>query len=327
MSRASVLTVASLVALAPGLLLAVEKGPTLRILAPRDAGAEKVSSEATFESAGGARSGAGALPPRTSTTPGGSRTQSNTPPGQRALGAAPGSPAAARSGSPTAPPAANAASPKLTVGRPPVDPNSAEGKRIRNLNRVAAMNQATGPRDAGVPQLSGDLVPPKPAAAPRAPLPDRARTQSPPAPAASVTPVVAAPKEQSLSPVPAGPSAGADPMASEVARDGDFYFFAGAINGLPVRFRINESVFGIRMPSRVAVVAKAMPAGTAGTVATKGEVIAPVNSVSFGAYPVRAVMVKIYPDEQEEYVDIGLDALANFKVKSVNGRRLLVKGS
>jgi len=128
-----------------------------------------------------------------------------------------------------------------------------------------------------------------------------------------------------LSPVPGNASAHSDPLASEIAREGEHYFFTGSVNGLPVRFRINQEITGIRMPTRIASVAKALPPGSSSLVASKGEVLAPIHTISFWAYPVRSVMVKIYSDDAHDFVDIGEDALANFKIKSVNGRRLLVK--
>lgn len=339
-SRPTILAAALLV-LFPVVSQASGQGPTLRILSSRSATTESASSDVVFE-----RAGAGG----TMNASGAAQAQVPGAPASKALQAGSASGAGARPSS--AQPATTGlrppATPKLTVGRPPAEPGSVEDRRIRALNRVAAMNQATGPRDAGVPQSPGtgpDSVPPPPqgsrpmpakapAKGPANPAPPPSKLLSERAPRAQVAaaqlpsakPVAPIDKPKTdLSPVPGKASPDGDPLASEIAREGEHYFFTGSVNGLPVRFRINDDISGIRMPTRIATVAKALPPGSSNVVASKGEVLAPIHTISFGAYPVRSVMVKIYPDDASEFVDIGYDALANFKIKSVNGRRLLVK--
>lgn len=117
-----------------------------------------------------------------------------------------------------------------------------------------------------------------------------------------------------------------DPMASEVSRSGEFYFFSGAINGIPVTFRINEAVNGIRIPLPIATASHAVPKQIKLPKDPSTEIVAPVSTILFGAYPIKAVMAKIIVSEENQYVDVGLDALTNFKVKNVGGRRLLTRG-
>lgn len=187
-------------------------------------------------------------------------------------------------------------------------------KRTLALQRVNTMNQAAGPRDAGIPQKPGAAT-------------VRATTQAREAIARDAS---THEPELPSGPEKFAPSAGEgltshDPLASEVSRQGDSYYFSGSLNGVAVRFRINRDVFGIKIPTRLANAAKIIAPEVQASLARQNDVISPINTISFGAYPVKSVMAKIYVDRESDVIDVGPDALASFKIKDFNGRRMLVR--
>ncbi len=207
------------------------------------------------------------------------------------------------------------------------DAKSAGQKRQLALQRVNTLNQAAGPREAGVPQRSRpdsgeSQVDGRRALAQTSQKPLPAPEPKASQPAAQV--VEAAALNERMAPIPGAPTS-SDPLASEIVRNGDSYTFTGSLNGIPVTFRINREITGVMIPTRLANVARIIPAEAKDGLKRLGEIVSPINSISFGAYPVRAVMAKIYVDLDEEYIDVGTDALNSFKIKDLNGRRMLVR--
>ena len=207
------------------------------------------------------------------------------------------------------------------VSLPQTPEKAALLQRQAALNRIAMMNSARGPMDAGVPQAK--------AAAANIQAQTNAALAARKISSTSIVQQANAPqetfKEQSMNPTVGQVVNISDNLASEISREGNDYFFAGTLNGVPVRFRINQEVFGIKIPSSLAALANIIPPEVKSSLARLQEVISPVSSISFGAYQVNAVMAKIYTDSPDNVIDVGLDALQAFKIKDVNGRRLLVK--
>jgi hypothetical protein len=109
------------------------------------------------------------------------------------------------------------------------------------------------------------------------------------------------------------------PAPAEISRRGESFVFRGRINGSAVQFRISETGSGIAIPRQIAA--------SAGVVGTTGpanlDAYVPIQSLFIGGYPVTAVMARL-TTTNDQYVEIGLDALASFKVVMANGRRVIV---
>ena len=278
-------------------------GPKLRILSSRPSNSQSSSDSVQFEAA---RSQVDQPPPAPAPTP--SVKGKPSPRGPSA--SAPG-----RSSSPTS----------LSAGPAPASaPTTANTSpaRLRALQRVSAMNQANSmPVQAGVPynKSAKSEKPTSPKAAVDSDSPPHTRVAAAPAEAASAV------KEDPMYPVSTGPLVSRNPLASEVVREGSSYYFFGSINGATVKFRINESVFGIMVPTSLASDLKLIDSATQSAVRRLGEVIAPVKTIAFGPYPVNSAMVKVYNGGDDDVIDIGADALSNFKIKDRNGRLMLTK--
>lgn len=191
----------------------------------------------------------------------------------------------------------------------------AQMKRTLALQRVSSMNQTASPRNVGVPQAKGPTIEQRQQAV-------AASASSAPSPSNQS---VVADDGGPMNPVVGGIIKTSDPLASEISRENGSYYFVGAINGIPCRFRINSQVFGIKIPSGMANVTKILSPQIQQSLERSQEVILPIGSISFGSYRVKAVMAKIYIDKNENVIDIGTDALSDFKIKEVNGRNILVK--
>jgi hypothetical protein len=211
----------------------------------------------------------------------------------------------------------------LSSKGPVVDPmEAAKAERRRNelqktSERNAAFHRAQVREFPGVPQkIDKQYFPaigaPKPVAASAAVAKkDPEPTNQPPT-------------KQQLSPVAGIGFVDNNPTSSEIARDGEFYYFRGMLNNIHVRFKINYKSLGLNVPSNIATQAAILPLEISRTMEQRQEVMAPVNSISFGSYPVRAVMAKIYYSTTGDVIDVGPDVLSNFKITDLNGRRMLV---
>ena len=190
----------------------------------------------------------------------------------------------------------------------------------RREKKLAEMRQAMAPRNAGVPRLAGGrtwqgATGPAMASVPQKPGGTRVAAEATPAPA----PVQPLPP---TSAIPGSARSGADPLAAEVSRSGEDYYFNGKLNGQFVRFRIREGTSGIRIPVQLAMDTriitappKSMMPGT--------EWVTPIQSMVFGAHPVSAVMARIAMIDGD-VVEVGPDALGSFKISDVNGRHMLI---
>jgi len=205
--------------------------------------------------------------------------------------------------------------------------DKAEDQLVKDANarreaKLAQMRQAMAPRNAGVPRLAGGRVwqgatGPATAAVPQKPGGNKMAANN--SAAETATPVQPMPP---TSAIPGAAGSAADPLAAEVSRSGEDYYFSGKLNGQFVRFRIREGTSGVRIPVQLAMDTRiiiAAPKGiTAGT-----EWVTPVQSMVFGAHPVSAVMARIAMIDGD-VVEVGPDALGSFKITDVNGRHMLI---
>lgn len=219
-------------------------------------------------------------------------------------------------------PVANAGTPVASAasGSPRSGQLDARARAAQRNQRLAEVRQATSPVARPRPGRTTSR-----AAAATAPAAAAADVQDEEAPQDAST---QAQREEVLPPavpVPLRERTTSNPLAAEVARQGNAYYFNGTLNGAHVRFRIRDGANGVAIPLRLALSAGmsvSQPTSEAGAM----DVAVPARALAIGPFPVARTLVRVVSADSD-VIDIGPDALSNFRFTTVNGYRLLVPSS